>query len=183
MALAYPAPPLTDDVVRLRPWSERDLDCVREAATDPAIPAAGTTVPAGFTSEEGRAFISRQRRHIEHGEGISLAIADASCDRAMGLLWLAVRPQPGVMGLGYWMIPSARGQGLGTRAARLAAGWALQRAGTARIEAWVEPGNLASQRLLVAAGFTREGVLRSFLNLGGRQADAIVFSRTRQDQP
>src|SRR4051794_40132897 len=63
MDLAYPDPELTDGVVRLRPWSEDDLDCVREAATDPRI-SAGTTVPAVFTPEEGLAFIGRQRQRI-----------------------------------------------------------------------------------------------------------------------
>jgi RimJ/RimL family protein N-acetyltransferase len=51
----------------------------------------------------------------------------------------------------------------------------------ARLEAWVEPGNRPSQRLLAATGFTREGVLRSFLSFPDQRADAIVFSRIRDD--
>ena len=178
--LSYPDPELSDGVVMLRPWSEGDLDCVREAATDARIPA-GTTVPAVFTPEQGRAFISRQAQRIESGEGVSLAIADALTGVAFGLTWLAVRPQPDVMGLGYWVVPSARGRGFGTRAVRLAVGWALCDLGMARVEAWVEPGNVASQRLLIAAGFTREGVLRSFLSFNDGRTDALVFSRTTQD--
>lgn len=178
--LAYPDPALTDGVVLLRPWTEDDLDCVRDAGTDTRIPA-GTTVPAVFTPGEGMAFVSRQRQRIETGEGVSLAIADALTDRACGLIWLAVRPQPGVMGLGYWVVPSARCHGVGTRALRLAVGWALSDVGVARVEAWVEPGNVASQRLLVATGFTREGVLRSFLSCNDGRSDAVVFSRTTQD--
>lgn len=181
VVLAYPAPALTDGVVRLRPWTDDDLPCVQEAATDAAI-TSGTSVPVLFTREEGRAFIDRQRQRIEREEGISLAIAETSTDTARGLVWLAVRPQPGVMGLGYWLVRSARGQGLGARAARLATEWALRQAGAARIEAWVEPNNLASQRLLSAVGFTREGILRSFLSFGARRADAVVFSRISQDE-
>jgi RimJ/RimL family protein N-acetyltransferase len=178
--LSYPDPALSDRGVLLRPWGDGDLDCVREAATDAGIPA-GTTVPTVFTPEEGLAFISRQRQRIENGEGVSLVISDASTGRACGLTWLGVRPQPGVMGLGYWVVPSARGQGFGTRAARLAVDWALSEVGMARVEAWVEPDNVASQRLLIAAGFTREGVLRSFLSFNERRVDAVVFSRTTQD--
>jgi RimJ/RimL family protein N-acetyltransferase len=77
-------------------------------------------------------------------------------------------------------LPAARGRGNGTRAVRLASDWALRRPDTQRLEAWVEPGNVASQRLLVAAGFTREGVLRDVLRTGDRQSDAIVFSRPRE---
>lgn len=181
MDLAYPDPMLTDGVVLLRPWQPGDLDCVREAGTDPRIPA-GTTVPSVFTPEAGGAFIARQRRRVESGEGISLTVADVLTDRARGLIWLPLRPQPGVMGLGYWVVPSSRGQGLGTRAVRLAAAWALSGAGMARVEAWVESDNLASQRLLLAAGFIREGVLRSFLAVGGTtRADAAVFSQIASD--
>jgi [ribosomal protein S5]-alanine N-acetyltransferase len=138
-------------------------------------------VPAVFSPEEGLAFIERQRQRIESGEGVSLAVADESDHRACGLVYLAVRPQPGVMGLGYWIVPNARERGLGTRAVRTAVTWALRSAGMARVEAWVEPENLASQRLLVAAGFTREGVLRSFSSVGDRRADAVVFARTAGD--
>jgi len=51
----------------------------------------------------------------------------------------------------------------------------------ARVEAWVEPDNAASLRVLGAAGFTREGVLRSFLSYQRRRADAVVFSRIAED--
>ncbi|MDA0179363.1 GNAT family N-acetyltransferase [Solirubrobacter phytolaccae] len=177
MALSYPAPGLSSGAVTLRPWRDEDLACVEQAATDPRIPA-GTTVPAVFTREAGLAFIARQRRRIEDGEGISLAITED--DVAVGLLWLGVRPQPRVVGLGYWVVPAARGRGIGTRAARLAAGWALDHAGMQRVEAWVAPVNAPSQRLLASAGFTYEGRLRAFLD--GGKTDALVFARTYDDE-
>jgi RimJ/RimL family protein N-acetyltransferase len=181
MDLVYPDPTLSDGVVTLRPWDESDLDCVEEAATDPRIPA-GTTVPAVFSAEDGLAFIRRQRQRISRGDGVSLAVVDASSDRSCGLVWLAVRPQPRVRGLGYWMVPSARGRGWATRAVRLAVEWALEDQRVARVEAWVEPENLPSQRLLATAGFVREGVLRSFLEVDGDPVDAVVFSRTPSDE-
>jgi RimJ/RimL family protein N-acetyltransferase len=172
-------PDLTDGVVRLRRWREQDVGCVEEASRDPGIPAA-TTVPAHFTPEQGLAFIHRQWARAERGEGVSLAIAED--DRAVGLVWIAQRPQPGVAGLGYWVVPRARRRGLGTRAVRLASRWTLTEAGMARLEAWVEPENVASQRLLAAAGFVHEGVLRSFLSFGDRRADALVYARLRGDE-
>jgi RimJ/RimL family protein N-acetyltransferase len=156
-------------VVALRRWRETDLECVAAAAEDPRIPA-GTTVPATYTPEAGRAFIARQWQRETDGEGRSRALAVD--DRAVGLVWIAFRPQPRVAGLGYWVIPAERGRGYGTRGAQLAAEWALTH-GFARIEAWVAPDNVASQRLLRSAGFEREGVLRAFLD--GK--DAVVFSR------
>jgi [ribosomal protein S5]-alanine N-acetyltransferase len=177
--LAYPDPDLTDDVVRLRRWAAGDVGCVREASADPAIPE-GTTVPAAFTEEAGLAFIARQLGRAEQGEGLSLAIADAATGLARGLIWLGVRPQPGVFGIGFWVVPDARGAGLARRAVRLAARWSLLQ-GVARVEAWVEPDNEPSQHVLRAAGFQREGVLRSYLAFETRRADAVVFSCIASD--
>jgi RimJ/RimL family protein N-acetyltransferase len=174
VTLDYPEPDLRDGVLTLRRWAEGDLACIEEAATDPRIPA-GTTVPAVFDAGAGRAFIQRQWERVIDGQGVSMAIDVAG--RAVGLIWLGIRPQPGVVGLGYWIIPGARGRTYGTRAARLASTWALADAGMARVEAWVDPDNVPSQRLLKSAGFEREGVLRAFLDYGDRRGDAVVFSR------
>ena len=94
---------------------------------------------------------------------------------------LLVRPQPAVAGIGYWVVPNARGRGLAARAVALLAQWALAEAGIARVEAWADSANVTCQRVLAAAGFTREGVLRSFLSFAGRRADAVVFSRIADD--
>ena len=163
----------------MRRWAAEDVGCIREASADEAIPE-GTTVPVRFTEAGGHAFIARQLARAEHGKGLSLAITDAATGLARGLIWLAVRPQPGVLGIGYWVVPAARGAGLARRAVRLATRWSLLE-GAARVEAWVEPGNEASQRVLLAAGFEREAVLRSFLASETRRADAVMFSCVASD--
>lgn len=173
--LAYPDG-LADGTVRLRPWTPEDLACVEQASTDPRIPE-NTSVPAQYSPEKGLAFIYRQHRRLTSGQGVSLAIASHDTGEALGLVILQLRPQPGVAGLGYWVVPAARQRGLAGRAVGLMTGWGL---GTfARIEAWVEPGNDASRHVLTANGFECEGLLRSFLVLGSRRADMLVYSRIR----
>ena len=174
--LAYPAPDLVAGPTRLRPWTLDDLPCVEEASTDSRIPE-GTTVPAQYTPDEGRAFVERQWSRLDNGEGLSLAIASSTTNVALGLIVLMLRPQSGVVGIGYWVVPSGRGVGHASSAARLLSDWAMADAGAARVEAWVEPGNAASQHVLRSAGFEHEGTLRSFLSFPTRRADAMVFSR------
>jgi len=152
------------------------MDCVAELSTDPRIPA-GTTVPATFTPAAGREYIERQWSRVDRGEGISMAIHAHDVDRAIGFIVMMLRPQPGVVGLGYGIVPSARGCGYASRAASLASTWAIGPGGFARIEAWVEPGNVASQAVLLTAGFEAEGRLRSFLGIGAARSDALVYSR------
>lgn len=175
-ALGYPTRNLTDGPTVLRPWTLDDLACIEEAATDPRIPE-GTTVPSVHSPEAAAAFIERQWSRLTNGEGISLAIASAATNAALGLIVLTLRPQPGVAGVGYWVVPSGRGAGHATRAVRMLSDWALSSAHLARLEAWVEPHNLLSQRVVTAAGFEFEGTLRSFLSFPTRRADAMVFSR------
>ncbi|CAN5901424.1 GNAT family protein [soil metagenome] len=173
-----PDPELHDDGVRLRRWQAHDLPCVRAVSAEGQIPH-GTTVPVTFTEQSGLAFIERQHGRTRDGEGWSLAIVDAVTGQAVGCIVLMLRPQGGVAGLGYWLIPTARGMGYASRAARLLSDWGLATAGLARIEAWVEPDNQASVRVLDRCGFEYEGRLRSFLAFAAQRSDALVFSRIR----
>jgi ribosomal-protein-alanine N-acetyltransferase len=107
---------------------------------------------------------------------VSQAIVEVHSDRAIGLMWVALRPQPHVGGMGYWIVLSERGRGVATAAVRLFVPWALGALDLWRLEAWVQPENLASQRVLRNAGFQQEGRLRNFLNIEGGASDALVFS-------
>jgi RimJ/RimL family protein N-acetyltransferase len=178
--LSYPDPPLTDGAVLLRRWDEGDIGCVEEASADPRIPE-GTTVPATFTPAEGLAWIERQWGRADNGEGLSLAIADAGSGEALGLVVLLFRRQPGTVEIGYWLIPRARGRRLASRAVALVARWALTDAGVERVEALVEPDNIASRRVLERAGFQKEGHLRSYLVVGRGRADALIYSLLPSD--
>jgi len=178
--LSYPAPPLRDDAVVLRRWDESDIDCVEEASHDPRIPE-GTTVPATFTEAEGRAWIERQWGRADKGEGLSLAIADSDSGDALGAVVLLFRRQPGTVDIGYWLIEPARGRRLASHAVALLSRWALTEAGLARVEALVDPENVASQRVLESVGFRREGRLRSYLVFGERRTDAFIYSLLPSD--
>ena len=81
--LPYPDPGLSDGGIGLRRWREEDIDCIRLAGTDPAV-TQGTTVPAAYTPEEGRAFIRRQWERADNGEGVSQAIVKIDNDLPSG---------------------------------------------------------------------------------------------------
>lgn len=177
MRLEYPSPDLCDGVVRLRPWDVRDLECVRLAATDARIPQ-GTSVPAVYTEAEGLAFLHRQHQRRENCEGLSLAIESVATSRAVGLLAALFRSQPGVVGLGYWVVPPERGRHYARKAIALLSTWLLTDTPITRIEAMVVPDNEPSTRSLEACGFRKEGLLRSYL--GGKD-DVLVYSLVGRD--
>jgi RimJ/RimL family protein N-acetyltransferase len=73
------------------------------------------------------------------------------------------------------VLPRARGRGVATTIARLLAEHAFSLR-IERVAAYVNVGNIASERVLERAGFTREGVVRSLPVPDGRRVDKTLFS-------
>lgn len=180
MRLEYPNPELLSETVRIRKWTYEDLGCVEAAGRDPDIPK-GTTVPAVFTPEEGRAFIERAWSRNDDGQALALAIATAGTNEAVGHIYLGLTRVKRQCRLGYWIIPAARGRRLGTSAVNLISQWVLTETDVYRLVAEVHPDNTISRRLLETCGFTMEGTLRSWLWMDGQPHDALQYSLLRSD--
>jgi RimJ/RimL family protein N-acetyltransferase len=174
--LRYPDPPLADEHVRLRPGCEADVRPAFEATQDPLI-LRFTRVPPDQTEDELRQFLCGGEALCAAGTVLSLVIADASTDAFLGTIALMRFSWPDRRGeIGYWVAPSARGRGVATRAVRLLSRWALGDLGLARLALHVHPDNRTSQTVAERAGFTREGVLRSWEERHGERVDTVVFS-------
>jgi ribosomal-protein-alanine N-acetyltransferase len=78
--------------------------------------------------------------------------------------------------VGYWLLPEARGKGFATRSVQLVSRWALVELGMARLSLTAEPSNTRSRRVAERSGFVKEGLLRSYEEIGGRRVDCDVFS-------
>jgi RimJ/RimL family protein N-acetyltransferase len=83
--------------------------------------------------------------------------------------------------IGISLLEHARGRGIGTRAQRLVTDLIFKHTRVHRVEAATEIGNLAEQRALTKAGFTREGVIRESLWRAGSFRDSVLYSRLRTD--
>jgi GNAT superfamily N-acetyltransferase len=83
--------------------------------------------------------------------------------------------------IGITIAPLHRGRGLGTEAQRLLAAYLLATTTVNRIEADTDVTNLAEQRSLEKAGFTREGTMRGAQFREGAWHDMVLFSRLRHD--
>jgi RimJ/RimL family protein N-acetyltransferase len=78
--------------------------------------------------------------------------------------------------IGYFVFAGHRRRGIGEQALRLVSRWALEELGLARLQLTAMVGNVASAQLAEKVGFTREGVLRAWIENRGERADAIMFS-------
>jgi RimJ/RimL family protein N-acetyltransferase len=85
--------------------------------------------------------------------------------------------------LGIGLFPQARGHGHATQAHRLIVRYLFEHTTVNRIEATTEVGNVAEQKALERAGFSREGVLRGIRWRGGAWRDEVLYSILRTDPP
>ena len=172
MLIPLPDPPLRDDVVALRPWTTDDVAAVAAACRDPEIPR-WTMVPTGYTEDDARAFLQRVTQDLEDQR--NMAITRADDDHAIGSMTIFL-VKPAVAEFGYWLAREARGRGYTPRALRLFARWALDELQLSRLQLGTLPGNTSSERVAEKVGFSREGVLRAYLDQRGERRDVTMWS-------
>jgi RimJ/RimL family protein N-acetyltransferase len=161
----------------LRGWTTADVAIVQEASRDPLIPLI-TSVSLDSTPTAAHAYIARQWDRSRSGAGYSFAIADGETDKALGSigLWLADIAH-GRASTGYWLGASARGRHTAAGSLTALSAWALAELQIPRLELYVEPWNIASIKTAETAGFEREGLLRSWQQVGPERKDMYVYSK------
>ena len=83
--------------------------------------------------------------------------------------------------IGIILLPEWRGRGVGSSAQQQLADYLFTYTPAVRIEAGALPENIAEQRALERAGFTREGTLRHIVFGRGAWCDNVLYSRVRTD--
>ena len=167
---------LTDGIVTLRPLGPADVEDTLVLRSRPDVSARSVSA-AGVD----RAAIERLCAHSEArwlaGELAALTIRDAATDTYAGDLgFFYDNPPLQAAMIGYSLMPAWRGRGYASRAVRLVTGWAFDKVGIVRLTAGTAPDNVASQRVLEAAGFVREAYQRALLpGPDGTRIDNITY--------
>jgi [ribosomal protein S5]-alanine N-acetyltransferase len=181
MCAALSLPTLAAGRYQLRAFMMTDLELVKAGSADPLIPLI-TTVPAPFTQDKGRRFIERQWSRAEQGTGYSFVIAEAATGLGVGQigLWLQ-NIHYGRASVGYWVAGPARGRQVAGSAIAALTRWAHGELAIPRLELYVEPWNTGSIRTAERAGFQREGLLRSWQQVGSERKDMYIYGRLVTD--
>jgi RimJ/RimL family protein N-acetyltransferase len=170
-----------DDDVALRPAAEADLAIVERLTQDPA--STGEFAWLGWSKLTRFRQWWVENRLISDDIGVLMVVRGA--DRLGFVSWYKVPTTPGYYywNIGIALLPEARGKGYGTLAQRMLARYLFAHTTAQRIEAATEVGNIAEQRALEKAGFTREGVHRATNWRDGAYRDGVWYSMLRTDQP
>lgn len=173
-----PGGELSDGIITVRRLSLDDLPDTY--ALHQLADVVHTSVPPVAPSlADVRQRCARAEANWLAGDRADLTIRDAATGSYAGDVGLYYQePGTGQAMIGYSMHPAWRGRGYATRAARLVASWAFTHAGIARVIAGTAPENIGSQKVLMAAGFAREGYSHSRLpGVNGTRIDDILFAR------
>jgi RimJ/RimL family protein N-acetyltransferase len=173
--VVLPGDPLVDAATALRPWRDSDLRALVAACQDPEI-SRWTRVPRPYGETDGRAYLLQRYDMTFTGQAAPFAIVDAAAGGVLGSISLLRIAWPHQRAeVGYWLAPEGRGAGHATRAVRLICAWGFRTLGLERVDLLAAIGNAASQRVAERAGFTREAVLRSHMQMGPGRLDMVMF--------
>jgi RimJ/RimL family protein N-acetyltransferase len=177
------ADPLVDGPTALRPWRDSDVSAIVAACQDSEI-VRWTRIPEQYGEVDARAYLLQRYESTHAGATAPFAIVDAEdLDRLLGSISL-MRPawEHARAEVGYWLAPEARGEGHATRALRLICEFGFRSLGLERIDLYAATGNPGSQRVAERGGFTREGVLRSYMLGKDGQLDMVAFGLLVTDE-
>jgi RimJ/RimL family protein N-acetyltransferase len=133
------------------------------------------------TENSVRRFIARQPGLRARGEFLGLAVTDITKRPFLGhvmlhtVAWRHRRAE-----VGYWLVPQARGRGIGRTAVALVVGWAFTELGLERIEITTTVDNEAARALAASLGFHEEGVMVARNLERGRRVDIVLLAKVRK---
>ncbi len=155
--------------VRLRAMREEDLDVLTAHATGELDPWNSFQIDAS----------NRLHRRFADDGGVGEASGTLVVETTDAELIGSVTCQAFNMGIS--LFAEHRGRGHGSAAQRLLVDYLFATRLVERIEAATDSENLAEQRSLEKAGFSREGTLRHAQFRAGEWRDIILYSRLRSD--
>jgi RimJ/RimL family protein N-acetyltransferase len=174
-------PPLSTKRLTIRPVDEADLPDLLEINSDPTV-TAFLPYDAWRSLDDGRAWLARMNALADAGTGQQFVLELNAQRRVAGTLLLfrhdegSSRAELGyVLGRKYWR------QGLMHEALEAFCAHCFSALGLRRLEAEVNPANLASNALLQRLGFTREGTLRQRWVAKGAAYDTHIYGMLRDE--
>ena len=142
--------------LRLRPFTERDVDDLWPYVSDPALPRY-MSWSAHTDRSETVAFVRDRTQAIANGSDVTWAIEHEG--RASGSIsldsirWSLRALRVDRAELGYWIAPPLWGQGLMTEAAHAVTRWGFDTLGLHKIMVGCLEANAGSRRVIEKVGF------------------------------
>ncbi|MFC4506422.1 MULTISPECIES: GNAT family N-acetyltransferase [Streptomyces] len=157
-------PGLQGHGLALRAWepdSAVDVDAWLRGHLDPEFRRWNTPIRTVSDAVGARESLKARSADTAVGTSVSFCITDADGGAILGQVSVhAIDRILSHGGVGYWVLPEARGRGVATRSLLLASRWAFDELGLHRLELGHGMGHDASCRIAERCGFRYEGTRR-----------------------
>lgn len=179
--LQKPPAPVTGTRISIRPPIAADYAewaAVRRASRDFLTPWEPKWTSDELDRIAWRQRLRRYREEMAQGTGMPFLVFENCSGRLAGGITLG-NIRYGVSQsaqIGYWTGERYAGKGYMQDAIRVVISHAFGAMRLHRVEAACIPGNTRSIRVLEKAGFTREGLLRSYLRINGVWQDHYIYA-------
>ncbi len=167
-----------DNELALRPWRRSDAHIVVEAYSSPDI--QHYHFRRFDTEEDAQRWIQDCAEGWRSESSATWAIVDQLDGNVLGRVTVSTSLEDGYGEISYWVLPSARGRGVATRACVAATRWAHE-LGLHRIQLEHSTRNEKSRRVALKSGFVEEGVRRGANLHGDGWHDMVLYSHLATD--
>ncbi|RFS26858.1 N-acetyltransferase [Chitinophaga silvatica] len=165
----------------LRPIEEKDTAALFRLFSDEEV-TRFMDIDAFVNVSEATHIIQFFRESLEKEEGMRWAITIEGRNELIGTCgYHRISKTHYKAEIGYDLLPMYWGKGIMTEAINGMLAYGYEDMQLNRIEAFVDPANLASSRLLRRLGFEYEGFLRDAFFEKNKFVDAELYSRLRRD--
>ncbi len=131
---------------------------------------------------EAESHVKMILEKIENGTGINWAIADNDSDVLMGIIGLyVIKEQDFRAEIGYMLLPEFWGKGIVSKAITVVNKYGFDELELHSIEAIIDPGNFASEKVLQKNGFVKEAHLIENEFYDGKFWDTVIYSLLKRN--
>jgi ribosomal-protein-alanine N-acetyltransferase len=174
-------PELRTERLILRKSDQSDAQDLMEFFSDPDVLKYYNLEPIK-TIEEIKGLIKDTEQSFRDCKAIRWGIYWREADKLIGTCGFHnIDEESSKLEVGFELSQSFWGKGIMKEAVEQILQFAFEQIEVNRVEALVEPGNIASQKLLEKMYFTREGLLREYKFNKGRFRDLVISALLKSD--
>lgn len=138
--------------------------------------------PLAKTKEEALVHIAMIEEKIENNTGINWGITIKGSNKIIGIIGhYRIQPENHRAEIGYMSLPKYNGKGYITEAIKAVVEYGFEQMNLHSIEAVINPGNKASERVLQKNGFVKEAHILENELWEGKFWDTVIYSLLKRN--
>ena len=176
-----PFPQLESQRLWLRQTETKDVDDLFEMISDPEVAEFEYFYPV-TSKDQALKFIERYKEELNNKEEITWGLFLKETNQLIGTCCLGDFDEGARRAeIGYDISKKHWGKGYGSEGVKAVVDFGFTQMNLNRIEAFITPGNNASEKVLEKLKFTREGLVRQRDLMKGKLVDGVIMAMLKKE--